>query len=215
MNPIESNYENPFSALIIDDLELIRIGLKNILKYKFNIKIFQESDCIDISTNINNINLVFIDLKILEKTGYDFIFRIRKYNQNIKIIVTAINCTYSQLQFLIKNKIDGILNKNAPEKNITNSILIAIGSEYNTEKSVQMFWQNDFNGLQQTDNLSQREVDVLKEICNQFSAKEIANKLYIAENTVNNHRRNIMDKTGINNSVGLVIYAIKNGIYQL
>jgi DNA-binding NarL/FixJ family response regulator len=215
MNPIESNYENSFSALIIDDLELIRIGLKNILKYKFNIKIFQESDCIDKSTNINNINLVFIDLKILEKTGNDFIFRIRKYNQNIKIIVTAINCTYSQLQFLIKNKIDGILNKNAPEKNITNSILIAIGSEYNTEKSVQMFWQNDFNGLQQTDNLSQREVDVLKEICNQFSAKEIANKLYIAENTVNNHRRNIMDKTGINNSVGLVIYAIKNGIYQL
>ena len=58
--------------------------------------------------------------------------------------------------------------------------------------------------------LSDREKEVLKLICGELTMKEIGQKLFLSENTVRNHRVNIMEKVGARNMVGLVLYALKN-----
>lgn len=61
-------------------------------------------------------------------------------------------------------------------------------------------------------NISEREMEVLSLICQEYTSKEIADKLFISTRTVEGHRRSLQDKTGSRNLVGLVLYAVKNGI---
>jgi two-component system NarL family response regulator len=60
--------------------------------------------------------------------------------------------------------------------------------------------------------LSQRELDVLRELSTGASNKEIAGKLFISENTVRNHIRNILDKLHLSNRVQAAAYAVREGI---
>ena len=60
--------------------------------------------------------------------------------------------------------------------------------------------------------LSDREIEVLKLIADEYSNPEIAEKLFISIRTVDTHRRNLLDKLGAKNTAGLVKYAIQKGI---
>jgi two-component system, NarL family, response regulator DegU len=61
-------------------------------------------------------------------------------------------------------------------------------------------------------DLSEREREILKLICRELTIREIGNKLFLSENTVRNHRVNIMEKVGVKNAVGLVKYAYETGL---
>ena len=63
--------------------------------------------------------------------------------------------------------------------------------------------------------LSEREMEVLPLICEGLKNKEIANKLFISERTVENHRKNIFVKTNSKNAFGLIVYSIKNGLIDI
>lgn len=60
--------------------------------------------------------------------------------------------------------------------------------------------------------ISDREMEVLRLICEERTSKEIAELLFISTRTVEGHRRSLQDKTNSRNLVGLVLYAVKNGI---
>jgi two-component system response regulator DegU len=61
-------------------------------------------------------------------------------------------------------------------------------------------------------HLSDREKEVLMLICRELTIREIAQKLFLSENTVRNHRVNIMEKIGTHNTVGMVKYAYDSGL---
>lgn len=63
--------------------------------------------------------------------------------------------------------------------------------------------------------LTVRELEILRLICNEMTNIEIAKELYISTRTVDVHRQNLLDKTGARNSVGLVIFAIKNNLFDV
>ena len=60
--------------------------------------------------------------------------------------------------------------------------------------------------------LTEREKEILMLICQELTMKEIGQRLFLSENTVRNHRVNIMEKVGVNNIVGLVKYAYDAGV---
>jgi DNA-binding NarL/FixJ family response regulator len=60
--------------------------------------------------------------------------------------------------------------------------------------------------------ITSREIEIIKLITQGNSNKEIADQLFLSLHTVNTHRKNIMNKLGINNTAGLVMFAIKNEI---
>jgi DNA-binding CsgD family transcriptional regulator len=65
------------------------------------------------------------------------------------------------------------------------------------------------------DALSEREIEILMEVCRGLSNQEIADKLFISKRTVDKHRANILEKTGCKNTANLVVYAIKNRLVEL
>jgi DNA-binding NarL/FixJ family response regulator len=66
-----------------------------------------------------------------------------------------------------------------------------------------------------TEVLSEREMDVLLGICRGLSTQEIADKLFLSKRTVDSHRANILEKTGSKNTASLVVYAIKNNLVEI
>lgn len=65
------------------------------------------------------------------------------------------------------------------------------------------------------DALSDREMEILVEVCRGLSNQEIADKLFISKRTVDKHRANILEKTGCKNTANLVVYAIKNRLVDI
>lgn len=65
------------------------------------------------------------------------------------------------------------------------------------------------------DALSEREIEILVEVCRGLSNQEIADKLFISKRTVDKHRANILEKTGCRNTANLVVFAIKNHLVEL
>ena len=63
-------------------------------------------------------------------------------------------------------------------------------------------------------SLSEREIEIIKLISDGCTNKEIADQLFLSTHTVNTHRKNIMNKLGIKNTAGIVIYAVKGNIIK-
>ena len=63
--------------------------------------------------------------------------------------------------------------------------------------------------------LTDREVEVLKLVCEELSSEEIADKVHLSPRTVEGYRRNLLAKTGARNLAGLVVFAIKHGYFQV
>lgn len=69
--------------------------------------------------------------------------------------------------------------------------------------------------IEDDEALSERELEVLLEICKGLSNQQIADKLFISKRTVDKHRANILDKTGCPNTANLVVYAIKHKLVEI
>ena len=67
----------------------------------------------------------------------------------------------------------------------------------------------------QDEQLSEREREILVQICRGLSNQEIADCLFISKRTVDKHRANILEKTGCKNTASLVVYAIRNGVVEV
>ena len=65
------------------------------------------------------------------------------------------------------------------------------------------------------EKFTELEVRIIQDICQQYSSKEIAERLNIGIKTVENYRNRIFDKIGVKNMAGVVIYAIRNGFYDI
>ncbi|MFT5971119.1 MAG: DNA-binding CsgD family transcriptional regulator [Flavobacteriales bacterium] len=69
--------------------------------------------------------------------------------------------------------------------------------------------------LSVNEELSNREIEVLKLICHEHTNQEIADQLFLSKRTIESHRKRILEKVGAKNTVGLVVFAIANEIHQL
>ena len=69
--------------------------------------------------------------------------------------------------------------------------------------------------LGNAEDLTSREIDVLKLLCNQLTAKEIGKKLFLSKKTIETHKSNLLQKTGAKNIAGLIIFAAKNKLIEI
>ena len=89
------------------------------------------------------------------------------------------------------------------------------------EQTNQYQWNNlvvvhkKFNGITRSVSLNDREIEFLKLACTEMTYKEIADYMYLSPRTIDGYRDALFEKLGIKNRVGLVLFAIKNGIIKV
>jgi DNA-binding NarL/FixJ family response regulator len=153
--------------------------------------------------------------------GIDATERIKKKQPDVKVLALTMLSEDQHIKKMIKAGASGYILKSSGKEELIKAITtIMDGKHYFSDEATQSILQElvqpsvSKNRDADEVNITDRELEVLKLIVNEFTNQEIADKLYISVRTVDTHRRNLLQKTGAKNTAGLVKYAIKNNLLE-
>ncbi len=206
---------------IVDDHTLFREGLKFLLsKSELISEIHEASNGIEILKNISTIDpdIILMDIEMPELNGIDATKEILELMPDAKIIALSMYSDEIYYSEMIEAGAKGFLLKNSKFEDVMKAIFeVNEGNNYFSPEILDAIIKNMNKKIKPKvkTGLTKREIDILYNICKGFSNQEIANNQYLSKRTVDKHRENILIKTESKNTAGLVIYAIKNGIFKV
>ena len=207
-------------VFVTDDHELYLEGLCLLLKKQEGIDVV--GSCLTAEDLLKNLSTLQIDILLLDvhlpdMEEEELLKRIRQLKPDLKVLYLTMMRGTRYIHKLMKYGLQGYLLKNAGIEELKTAIqTVAAGSTYYSKEINIMDVNNDFRNTITIDDkqvdeiLSKREIEILKLICKEYSNAEIADKLFLSISTVETHRKNLISKLGVNNTVGLVKFAIKN-----
>lgn len=211
---------------LVEDQFLFREGIKAILTNWQDLDVVFESadgysvlEKLETCKQIPNVMLVDLSLPPLGKEEYSGLqvtrALVEKYPE-MKILILSVHEDDNFINQMIENGAHGYLTKdcNPQEIYIAIETVYRKGSYINERslKAIQHIAASKGNTKKVNIKLSKREEEILQLVCQQMTAEEIGEKLFISTKTVNGHRTNLLEKTGSRNVTGLVMYAVKNNI---
>lgn len=167
-------------------------------------------------------NIVLLDLNMPKVSGLEALEVIKKRYKSIRVIVLSMHDAESYIVKSIESGACSFIHKNAELEEIQ----VAIESVYKegfyinsmTQKALlSKVGRNNLLPIFHSDNisLSSTELNVLKYLCQEFTSQEIAEKVYLSPRSVEGVRQKLIKKANVKNMVGLVLFAIKNGLVSL
>lgn len=166
-------------------------------------------------------DVILLDLQMKELNGIDATAILKKEFPDIKIIVVSSFYKKTFLGYILKLGINAFLPKGIHPEQLVEAIEeVYAKGYYFLEEQIgvmrsQLSPKTPAPNLTADDELSEREIEVLRLICQQFTAQQIADQLFISPRTVEGHKSSLLLKTGTRNIAGLVIYAIQKNIINL
>jgi two-component system, NarL family, response regulator NreC len=162
-------------------------------------------------------DILLLDVYLPDMGEEDLLQHIRSIRRDIKIVYLTLLRGTRHIHKLTRYNIQGYVLKNAPLDELLTGIREVMGGGNYFSRDIHIGdSEEDFRSTIMIDDkqineiLSRRELEVLKLICREYSNAEIAEKLFLSVSTVETHRKNLIAKLGVNNTVGLVKFAIKN-----
>ena len=161
-------------------------------------------------------DVVLVDLHMPIMGGDEVCAWVEQYRPDIKVIILTMEVADEFVQQLISLGAHAYLSKNAPPDEVEQAISAVVDHDFFHNQLVMQalrnFTRRDARMKRDLPQLSDRELDIVRLICEEFTMKEIAGKLDLSESTVQNHRAAIMEKMGVKNTAGLVKYAFTKGL---
>ena len=163
------------------------------------------------------LDILLLDVYLPDMLEEELLLRIRALRPDLKIIYLTLLRGTRYIHKLFKHNIQGYMLKNASIGELIKALQeVQDGGSYFSKEINIGDKQEDFrttiiiDGRKVDEILSRRELEVLRLICREFSNAEIADKLFLSVSTVETHRKNLIAKLGVNNTVGLVKFALKH-----
>ncbi|TXF91834.1 response regulator transcription factor [Neolewinella aurantiaca] len=210
----------PIRIALVDDQKLFRGGLRMILSDNENFNVvFEAGNGKQFFERLafEPVDVVILDVEMPIMDGIETLKLIKEKYPEVHVIMLTMHDNDRLINHLMQEGASGFLLKDEnPEVVRTAVERVAQEGIYFRDYVSKALLKG---GRQKSDSASyggpeitERERQVLCLICQEFTSKEIAEKLFISARTVEGHRRSLQDKTGSRNIVGLVLYAVKNGI---
>ncbi|WP_428328132.1 response regulator [Mucilaginibacter sp.] len=210
---------------IADDHKIFRNGLKATLE-----------DCTDFDLVLEASNgkqllamlatvtpdVILMDIKMPEMDGIQTTAQVKQLYGKIKVLALSMFNEDKYIVDMMKAGASGYLLKNAEPEEIINAVSTVFLKDYyfNEHLSITLIKQLAGNtptgiGTQTLADFNEREIEVLRLVCKEYSNQEIADKICLSVRTVEGYRARLFEKTRSKNLVGLVIFAIKTGIINV
>lgn len=167
-----------------------------------------------------NVDILLLDVHLPDINEEELLKKIRAEKPAQKIIYLTLMRGTRYVHKLLKHNIQGYVLKNAPVEELLKTIREVYNGGTWFSKEIDVLSEDDFRATltleekKVVDILSKREIEILTLICKEFSNIEIAAKLFLSVSTIETHRKNIIAKLGVNNTVGLVRFALKNKLIE-
>lgn len=211
---------------LVEDQLLFREGMKAIIAHWQEMEVVFESangysviSTLSKSAVVPHVMLVDLSLPPHEQKEYSGLHvtqALLKTYPDIKILILSVHEDENFINQLIESGAHGYLVKGTDPQEVHDAIVAVHkrGSYINerTLKALQHKMNHKPKPSTSTGPITKREEEVLQLVCQQYTAEEIAKKLFISVKTVNGHRNNLLQKTGSRNVTGLVLYAMRNNL---
>ena len=208
---------------LVDDHVLLRNGLANLLKdldYEVVFEADNGEQFIDKLKTHTPPQVVLMDINMPVKDGYDTTYWIKKNHPEINVLALSMYDDENAIIRMLKNGAKGYLLKDSDPSELRSAIQAVLTKGFHHSDLVTGTLIHTINHLDDPENstvkdvlgLNDRELELLKLICTELTFKEIADRMHLSPRTVDGYRDALLEKLECKSRIGLVIFAIKNGI---
>ena len=219
---------DPIRVLVVDDHALFRRGLEFVFAQEADIEVIGEAG--DGEQGVARAaellpDIVLLDVRMPKGTGIEACAAIKDVAPSAKIIMLTISDEEADLYDAIKAGATGYLLKEISIDEVADAVravydgqsLISpsMASKLLTEFALMAKRTNDRRNQVPTPRLTERELEVLKLVARGLNNRDIAKELFISENTVKNHIRNILEKLQLHSRMEAVVYAVREKLLEI
>ena len=210
------------NVVIADDHKMVREGLKQLLELDDSFCVVGEAsdgfECLNI-VNKKNPDVILLDINMPNLDGLQTLKIMRQQNMNNKVIMLTINDDVDYLIKAIDYNCNGYVLKGSEFEILKNAIHTVHNGETYIESSMTTVLNSSLAKrdveIEKLEELTPREIEVLKMITKGNLNKEIAVSLNISERTVKNHVSNIFKKIDVSDRTQAAVFAIKNNLVDI
>lgn len=209
---------------LADDHALVRNGLASLIDTFDGFKVlFQAGNGQELINMLKPKalpDIVLMDINMPKKDGYDTTKWLHDMYPQIKVLALSMYDNESAVIRMIKNGACGYILKDSEPGELKKALnAIAEKGYYHTEivinQLIKIVRGDDVKDTPQAQNLNDRELEFLKYACTELTYKEIADKMFLSPRTIDGYRDALFEKLNLKTRVGLVLFAIKNGIVSV
>ena len=215
----------PIRVVVVDDQELFRRGLTMLLGVEADIKVVGEAgDGISAATLVANVvpDIVLLDVRMPKRTGLEACIEIKQLVPAARIIMLTVSDEEADLYEAVKNGASGYLLKDSSIDEVAQAVRVVAEGQSLISPSMAVKLLDEFKEMSRTDReqvptprLTDRELEVLRLVATGLNNREVAKQLFISENTVKNHVRNILEKLQLHSRMEAVMYAVREKLLDL
>lgn len=216
---------NPIKIVLADDHEIFRDGFRVMIKKQPSVVLAGEAsngeELIDLAHKLSP-DVVVTDIKMPKLDGLEATKRLTSELPGIGIIALSMSDEENLIVDMLEAGAKGYLLKNAHKEEIIEAIkTVKMGQSYycndTSLKLAEMIGKSRHGQVlrNKKPEFTEKDLEVIRCICQQMSNKEIASQLHLSIRTIEGYRDRIQEKIGARNAAGIVVYAIKNKIYQV
>jgi DNA-binding NarL/FixJ family response regulator len=213
------------NIILVDDHSLLRNGLAELVKSQGHTVLFEADNGKDFIKKLNTKllpDVVLLDINMPEMDGFETAHWIKTHHPDIKVLALSMYDNETSIIRMLKCGAKGYILKDSEPAELRAAIdaLMSKGFYYSDLVSGKLMHainklDDDGDGLKSLVPLNVRETDFLKYACTELTYKEIADKMYVSPRTIDGYRDALFEKLHVKTRVGLVMYAIKNGIVNV
>lgn len=209
--------------LIADDHQLFREGIANLLSASLQIEIIAQAEngqeAIEKAKNLKP-DIIIMDLSMPVINGVDATRILHKELPETRVLVLSMHCDKHYIKEALEAGASGYLFKNCTYDQLIEAVnTVYQGKKYLSDKITEVLIQDYLSKEEKVcDNsqeLSERESEILKLKAEGKSTREISDMLFISVKTVGTHKQHILEKLNLKSIADLIKYAIKKGIVEL
>ena len=213
------------SIVLVDDHSLLRMGLASLVESQGNVVLYEADNGKEFLEKLDTNNLpdiVLMDINMPEMDGFETTQFLKQNHPEVKVLALSMYDNETSIIRMLKCGAKGYILKDSEPAELKAAInaLMDKGFYYSDLVSGKLMhainkMDDDGDGLKNLVPLNDRETDFLKYTCTELTYKEIADKMFVSPRTIDGYRDALFEKLHVKTRVGLVMYAIKNGIVNI
>lgn len=204
-------------VVVIDDHPLVWEGLKAVLEPEEDFQLLGWANSgREAERLISQVqpDVALVDLRLPGETGINIIQRVRPLAPGCRFVILTTFADPQDIRQAMEARVDGYILKEALPQEMTAALrLVNRGRAYYDPAVMQFIVQKPAKD-EVLSELTERETEVLNALAQGLNNKEIANKLFVSENTVKKHISNILSKLGLKDRTKAAIFATSSGIFK-
>jgi two-component system NarL family response regulator len=215
----------PVRVLVVDDQELFRRGLIMLLGGDIDIEVVGEAADGITATELaitTAPDVILLDVRMPRRTGVEACRAIKEAVPATKIIMLTVSDEEADLYESVKNGAAGYLLKDSSIEEVAQAIRVVNEGQSLISPSMAVKLIDEFKQMSKPEReqgpalrLTERELEVLRLVAKGLNNREVAKELFISENTVKNHVRNILEKLQLHSRMEAVMYAMREKLLDL